>query len=139
MRKTAALVAGGAAAVATAAGIVPAATATGASAASLPVIYSGMGGRWANAAVRPHKFVLGAFYYMHDMSWSRWTGTGAVGRGKQVACAGASGPCNNYRVTITLTSVKLHNGRKYFATMKVAGAGHKTYVMVMRNGFWQRR
>ena len=105
----------------------------------LPVLYSGMGGRWANPAVQPRTFVLGAYYYMAKMAWSRWTDHSAAGRGKQVACAGASGPCDNYRVTITLTRVRRHQSRSYYSLMQVAGRGHKTYWLVMRDGFWQHR
>lgn len=137
MRRMAAVIAGVAA---LGFGLVPvasrAASAPARSVTSLPVIYSGMGGTWANASVRPRLFVLGALYYMESMSWSRWTDSGALGHGKQIACAGAAGPCDNYRVTITLTHVARHDGRRYYATMKIAGKRHKTYWLVMRDGWW---
>jgi|HubBroStandDraft_5_1064220.scaffolds.fasta_scaffold419352_2 hypothetical protein len=138
MRKTPA---GVAAVLSVGLGLAPAGAvaATSAPAVPLPVLYSGMGGTWAHAAVRPRLFVLGADYYMEYMKWSRWTGKRALGYGKQIACAGAAGPCDNYRVTITLTHVRRHAGRGYYSTMRIAGRHHRTYWLVMRDGFWQRK
>lgn len=120
-------------------GMAPATAGAATSARARPVLYSGMAGHWANPAVRPRLFVLGAYYYMEKMTWPRWTSTSALGHGKQIACAGAAGPCSNYRVTITLSHVKRHHGRSYYSLMKVAGHGHKTYWLVMRDGWWHHR
>jgi hypothetical protein len=137
MKRTAAVLVG-ATALGVALAAATSAVVTSAPAAPLPVIYSGMGGRWANAAVRPHEFVLGARYYMEGMTWSRWAASSALGRGEQIACAGEAGPCDNYPVTVTLINVQRHDGRAYYAAMKVGGSGHKAYRLVMRGGAWQR-
>jgi hypothetical protein len=101
-----------------------------------PVMYSGMGTAWTNAARRPHGFTLGADFGLSRMSWSRWTNSGASGSGHLVACAGAMGPCAIFRAGVTLSEVKTHDGTRYFAAMKLTGKNRTTQRLVMRHGSW---
>ncbi len=119
--------------------VAPAACATAASGASMaktPVMYSGMGTPWANAARRPHTFVLGADFEVKKTSWSRWNSTGAFGYGHLVACAGARGPCVRFLAGVTLSHVRKHDGTRYFATMKLTGKHRRTQILKMRDGAW---
>jgi chitodextrinase len=100
-----------------------------------PVVYAG-GSPWANPARKPHSLFLGADFSVTHMSWSRWSGTGAFGHGHLVACAGAAGPCVKFRAGVTLSTVKTHHSTKYFASMKLTGAHHKTQRLKMRDGLW---
>jgi hypothetical protein len=111
------------------------ASALAAPAHKLPVVYQGMA-IWSGPAVRPHNLVLGADTEVSHLSWSHWTNSRAVGRGKFLACAGAQGPCVRYKATLTLTHVKKHRGIRYFATLKLTGKHHKTRWLVMRSGSW---
>jgi hypothetical protein len=109
---------------------------TVAAAERTPVMYSGMGGAWQNAARRPHAFTLGADFGVSRMSWSRWTGNSAFGHGHLVACAGAAGPCAIFRAGVTLRTVKTHRGTRYFASMTLTGKHRRTQRLVMRHGGW---
>jgi hypothetical protein len=133
MRK---IIAAAAAAIALAAPVASVTAASAAPAQRTPVMYSGMGGAWQNAARRPHGFTLGADFGVNRMSWSRWTNTSAYGHGHLLACAGAAGPCVSFRAGVTLTIVRRHHGTRYFAVMKLTGRGHRTQRLVMRDGGW---
>jgi hypothetical protein len=111
-------------------------TASAAPSSRTPVMYSGMGTAWTNAARRPHSFVLGADFEIVKTNWSRWTNTGAFGHGHLIACAGAEGPCVKFVAGITLTVVKTHDGTRYFASMKLTGKHHKTQKLKMKDGSW---
>src|ERR1017187_3440015 len=99
MRK---IIAAAAAVIALAAPVAGVTAASAAPAQRTPVMYSGMGGAWQNAARRPHAFTLGADFGVSRISWSRWTGNSAFGHGHLVACAGAAGPCAIFRAGGTL-------------------------------------
>jgi hypothetical protein len=125
-----------------AAAVTPAQAAQSAPARKLPVVYLGAGaGPWAQPTVRPHQFLLGADYSIGPMHWTRWTQTTAVGHGRYLACAGASGPCTKFTATLTLTHVKVHRGTRYFATMKITGKHRKAAWLVMSAslGWWVRK
>jgi hypothetical protein len=115
---------------------VSASAAPAAPAERTPVMYSGMGTAWTNPARRPHSFVLGADFEVVKMSWSQWTNTGAFGRGHLVACAGAAGPCAKFVAGVTLSTVKTHDGTRYFASMKLTGKHRKTQRLKMHDGSW---
>jgi hypothetical protein len=120
--------------------VAPVACTTAASGAPMtktPVMYSGMGTPWTNAARRPHSFVLGADFEVKKMSWSRWNSTGAFGYGHLVACAGARGPCVRFLAGVTLSHVRRHDGTRYFATMKLTGRHRRTQILKMMDGAWR--
>jgi hypothetical protein len=102
-----------------------------------PVMYTqGMGPAWGGPARRPHAFTLGADFGVSKMRWSRWTNSGAGGRGHLLGCAGAQGPCVKYLASVTLSRVKVHDHTRYFAAMKITGKHRKTVHLVMRDGLW---
>jgi hypothetical protein len=109
-----------------------------ASAKHLPVVYQGMA-IWSDPSVRPHVLVLGADYDVAGLKWKDWRSHSASGHGRLDDCAGASGPCTKYRAVLTLTDVKLHHHRPYFAALKITGKHHRTRLLVMRGGIWLRK
>jgi hypothetical protein len=97
-------------------------TAPTAAAKHLPVLYGSMGGRWHSNGVRPRGIALGALWTVNKMSWFRWNGSSAYGSGKEVAGGYDPKPfTDRWWVRITLTDVKYHNGRPYYAKMKMVG------------------
>lgn len=113
----------------------PSASAT--SAHPAPVMYSGMGGGWQDAARRPQSFVVGVLWGVKTVSWSRWSDTAAYGRGHLLACASAAGPCIDFRAGVRLSDVRTHDGTRYFAAMTLTGKGHATQRLVMdQAGGW---
>ena len=137
MKTTIVTVAAVAALAAAAAGALPAIAAPAAPASRTPVVYTqGMGAKWGGPARRPHSFGLGADFGITKMTWSSWTSKGAFGHGHLVACAGAAGPCAIFRAGVRLSTVKRHNGTRYFATMILTGKHRRTQRLVMRHGAW---
>jgi len=91
-------------------------------ASSLPVLIGSMGGSWYSNGVRPQHMVLGALWTMHNMTWAHWNHSSAYGHGTEEA-GGYNGKRFDYRwqVRITLSDVKTHHGRPYYAHMKMVG------------------
>jgi hypothetical protein len=91
----------------------------------VPVVYSGMGGRWVSAAVRPRYMAMGAGYWYDRLRWSGWTGRTAHGQGRiDYSNNGEAGPVHRYPVKITFSNVLVHAGRRYFARMTVRSPDH---------------
>jgi len=103
-----------------------------AQAASAPVVYTcGMGPHWGCPAVRPRTMVFGAHFELAGMSWVRWDSGSAFGH------ATVFYPWGYRRDAVTLAFVRTHNGRRYFAQVKVVSAGHPTkYVHMTGSGLW---
>jgi hypothetical protein len=102
----------------------------------VPVVYQGMG-HWSGPSVRPHHLLLGADTDVSRLTWSSWKQGVARGHGRYLACAGAQGPCVHYWGHLRLTHVKVHNGKRYFATLRLSSKGHRTRWLVMRSGSWR--
>jgi hypothetical protein len=117
----------------------PAKAAPSAPARKLPVVYlGGMAGPWGSPSVRPHEFFLGADWVISRLKWSSWTQRSATGHGTYDACAGANGPCTKFYAGVTVSVVKVHRGKRYFADMKITGKHRKTMYLVMSSklGWW---
>lgn len=105
----------------------------------VPVVYTqGMGPAWAGPRVRPTEIVNGALWGESHMSWSKWSGSGATGRGWFFEGWYANGRMhtNNYRATVTLWGVKDHHGTRYYSHMKIAAHGHKTLRLTAHGGLF---
>jgi hypothetical protein len=115
----------------------PSAAAT--STPSLPGAYlGGMAGPWYGPRIRPQILDLGADWDIVSLRWTRWTRGEAYGHGRYIESAGAGCPCTRYWAAVTLTDVRTHDGRPYFATMEVTGRHRKTLWLAMntRLGWW---
>ena len=116
-----------------------------AAAKHLPVLYAAMGQAWYSNGVRPRSIALGALWTVRKMSWSHWNSSSAYGSGKEVTGGYDSKGQFTYRwwVRITLTDVKYHNGRPYYAKMKMVGHAPRgvpvtspgVQHLVMRDGY----
>lgn len=108
----------------------------------LPGVYLGLGaGPWYGPRVRPAFFDLGADWAIRNVQWYDWTRRHADGRGYEVGCAGADGPCQKYWVTILATRVRQHYGVRYFAIMRLTRLrGFVSWlVMDTRVGDWSEQ
>ncbi|HYK32042.1 MAG TPA: hypothetical protein VEV63_08770 [Streptosporangiaceae bacterium] len=106
-----------------------------------PGIYLGaMAGPWYGPSVRPSSLPLGADWSIDRLRWTHWSRRRADGRGYFVACQGADGPCDNFWVTIAASHVLRHDGRRYFALMKITGRHQRVEWLVMNTtvGWWQQ-
>jgi hypothetical protein len=113
------------------------AAATSASVRTEPVMYSGMARAWDSPAVRPSSFVFGTLWGAKSMSWSRWSATGASGKGTMWACPGAAGPCLKFRVAVKLSGVAERHGKRYFTDMSVSGGARKPQRLALdADGVW---
>lgn len=113
------------------------AAATSASVRTEPVMYSGMARAWDSPAQRPSSFVFGTLWGAKNMSWSRWTATGASGKGMMWACPGAAGPCLKFRVAVKLSGVAERHGTRYFTAMSVSGGDRKPQRLALdSDGVW---
>jgi hypothetical protein len=107
----------------------------------LPGVYLGWGdGPWDGPKVRPYSFGLGADWAIQKVRWYDWTRQHADGRGYEVGCAGAAGPCQKYWVTILATRVRKRHGVRYFAIMRLTRVrGFVSWLVMDRFGGWQER
>jgi hypothetical protein len=100
-------------------------------------MYSGMARAWDSPAQRPSSFVFGTLWGAKHMSWSRWTATGASGKGLMWACPGAAGPCLKFRVAVKLSGVAERHGTRYFTAMSVSGGDRKPQRLALdSDGVW---
>jgi hypothetical protein len=107
-----------------------------------PGIYLGsMAGPWVDLSIRPKILYLGADWTISRLHWSDWGQRRAVGRGYQVGCAGAGGPCQKYWTVLTVTRVQLHHRERYFSLMKLIGGHPRVQWLVMDTtmGVWTQR
>jgi hypothetical protein len=117
-----------------------AAAASPAASHSLPKVQTaGMTAGWHPTnpgwRIRPGIIYFGAMYEIKKISWSTWTSTGAYGRGRLVACAGAAGPCERATVNIHLWNVHSHSGPgRYFKDLKYTGR-YKQFMHIS-DGVW---
>ena len=110
----------------------------------LPGIYLGaMAGPWYGPSVRPSSLLLGADWNILKLRWADWSPTRAYGHGLYDACTGPAGtpPCDKFSAAITVTHVRKHDGRQYFAIMKIAGKNRPVTWLIMNTklGWWQQR
>jgi hypothetical protein len=123
----------------------PSATATASPTApapdALPGIYLGsMAGPWVGLKVRPPVLYLGADWTITKLRWADWTRRHADGRGYEVGCAGADGPCTRSWDTITLSRVRVHGGARYFALMRLdPRLGRERWMHMDGFGVWSYR
>lgn len=91
-----------------------------ANAATSPAVYvNGMGAAWSGAKIRPSEIAFGAHYDVASLHWTRWEASSAFGHGHYYGFG-------SYNAAITLAVVRTHDGRKYFAQIKIAESGHPT-------------
>jgi hypothetical protein len=78
----------------------------------LPKLQTDGFGTWHSHTwrVRPGGIDFGTLYYMERIHWTSWTKTGAYGRGRLIACAGAAGPCVRAYVNIHAWDLFDHSG-----------------------------
>jgi hypothetical protein len=100
-----------------------------------------MAGPWAGPQIRPRYFDLGADWSLVELTWTRWTDVEAYGHGRYIESASAACPCTRYWAAITLTDIRDHDGRAYFATMEIMGKHRKALRLVMNTklGWWQEK
>jgi hypothetical protein len=98
-------------------------------ASSTPVIYRALGS-WKHPVVKPGYFALGAHFYLSGMHWSRWSGP-AVGHGTDTPGSG-----RHWASTVTLSSLKVHGGHRYYSAMTITSPGHQTFRLHYRTGGW---
>lgn len=107
----------------------------------LPGLYLGlMAGPWYGPVVRPRTLLLGADWSVGFLRWTQWSRWRADGRGLYGSCQGAGGPCDYFWATIAASHVRVHNGRRYFAVMKITGRHERVEWLVMNAtmGSWQQ-
>jgi len=111
------------------------------------VIWKGTG--WAGMKARPADFYFGqgAAPYITGMHWRTWSGTGAYGTGRlhieQVLCSPTAAPgCTKASVrwvSVGLSKVRTHSGKRYFAamTVKFYSKGRElTRRLAVKGGYW---
>lgn len=102
---------------------VGAAPAVAASAGAKTVVYGFSGkcpiGKWGKPAVRPPKalFNLACEDGIRSIRWTYWRQASAAGRGKHLMFNGLG--FTPQPATITLSRVRVHDGRKYFAHLVI--------------------
>jgi hypothetical protein len=109
---------------------------------ALPGAYLGaMAGPWAGPKVRPRDFDLGADWGLGGLKWTHWTHVQAYGHGLYQESASAACPCTRFWAAVTLTEVRSHDGRSFFATMEITGKHRKALRLVMNTklGWWQEK
>jgi hypothetical protein len=109
---------------------------------ALPGAYLGaMAGPWSGPQIRPPSFELGADWSLVGLKWAHWTDAGAYGHGRYVESASAACPCTRYWAAVTLTDLRNHDGRAYFATMVITARHRKALRLVVntRLGWWQEK
>ena len=92
--------------------------------ASTVVYVCGMGGYWQCPQVRPDEIAFGAHYAVAYLRWSAWRTLYATGRGHFYDGSCIDAPCYSYNANVKLYYVKVHNGRKYFAWMRITALHH---------------
>jgi hypothetical protein len=107
-------------------------------------VQPGMGPAWSAPRIEPRPFTLGLEWGVgwpggqgipgHTMHWSTWSRSKGYGTGEFWAALFPG--VEYYYARVTLTNVKVHDGRRYFATMKIAANGRKTIWLKMRGGIW---
>jgi hypothetical protein len=114
-----------------------------ASASAVPVVYQDM--FYQGAHVAPHgvaeAFGADAATYLITTRWSHWSSTSAHSTAGTVVWRSCWGSCMTHKsapATQTLYVVRSHNGRHYFARVRVVYKYHGTHVMVATytNGTW---
>lgn len=108
----------------------------------LPGAYLGlMAGPWVGPMIRPRVFAIGADWSIFGLKWSQWTQSDAYGHGHYIESARAACPCTRYWAAVTLTQVRSHNGKLYFAVMEVTGKRRKAlrFVIDTSHGWWKEK
>jgi hypothetical protein len=96
-----------------------------------------MAGSWYGPSVRPRTLDLGADWTINNLRWTNWGQQSAAGHGHYGECAGARGPCGYFQATVTVWRVRVHDGARYFATMRITGGHQKAQRLVMNKlGIW---
>ena len=103
------------------------------------VYTNGMGALWSGAQVRPGRIVFGAQYEMRRLRWFTWRSLDATGRGHFSEGSCIDAPCYSYNAHVKLYYVKVHNGRKYFAWIRITATGHRTRQLQFSGGRWHTR
>jgi hypothetical protein len=103
-----------------------------ASASSVPVVYATFG-HFRSPTVRFRAMGLGAGWGINHVSWKHWNSSSAYGSAREYAAASESSPVYKWKVRVTFSAVKRHNGRAYYSKMKItgtppAGAGITSHV-----------
>jgi hypothetical protein len=91
-------------------------------------------GAWDGPVMRPPYFSLGTEWGIGwpggsgiprgPMRWTTWRASGkGYGTGEFWEYSRISGN-TDYSARVTLSDVRVHNGRHYFSVMKIAGNGH---------------
>jgi hypothetical protein len=121
-----------------------------ASASAAPKVYvvtQSMGCCYLDPAIKPRTIVLGSEWGVGadfgagiprgPMHWTTWSASKGYGTGEFWA---ALFPGQEfYPARVTLTNVKVHDGRRYFATMKIAANGRTTIWLEMKGGAFTRK
>lgn len=111
-------------------------------ASGLPGLYLGsMAGPWYDGPrVRPAALLLGADWTISELRWTDWSRLRADGRGYEVGCQGARGPCHRFWAVVAAAHVRVHAGSRHFAVMKVTGRRQRVMWLVMNTklGWWQQ-
>ena len=103
--------------------------ATSAQARTVPVVYNSMSFNWSHPHVRPGfiNISMGAPYAI-NLHWTSWNSKSAraTGRLEVNNCVPncAQGTTSYYKLVVTLSHVKHHNGRAYFSVMGWHLPGH---------------
>jgi hypothetical protein len=104
-----------------------------AAAASRTVVYvCGMAGHWQCPQVRPDEIGFGALYDVANISWSTWRSLSATGHGHYYGFG-------SYNANVKLYYVKVHNGHRYFAWIRITARGHRTRYLQYSSGTWHTR
>jgi hypothetical protein len=104
-------------------------------------------GGWTVLSYRPRAihFGQGGAPFVTRMRWRHWNGSTATGTGKlhiQNPCDLPSYECTSYStrpVTVRLSDVKVHGGKRYFDRMLVtfrSGGKMRTRRLHVVRGFW---
>lgn len=100
---------------------------------SRTVVYTdGMACHWRGPAVRPRGIAFGALYDVARISWFTWRSLDATGRGHYYGFG-------SYNANIKLYYVKVHNGHRYFAWIRITARGHPTRQLQYLGGCWHTR
>jgi hypothetical protein len=114
-----------------------------ASASSVPVVYATFG-HFKSPTIRFRVMGLGALWGVNHASWKHWSSVSAYGRAREYVAASESGPEYKWKVHVTFSNVKRHNGRAYYSRMKITGTppagtgiSHVQHLAYRYNGWFQ--
>lgn len=117
--------------------------------AAKPAVVVPWNNGWTGMKARPSAFYFGqgAAPYLFELKWKNWRAASAYGTGKlhieRVLCEPTAAPgCTTTSVrwaSVTLTTVKRHAGKRYFAKMTVrfwSKGKELTRRLTVKAGYW---